>query len=532
MPDPVGLFAILLLPVAVILFMTRNFGRKIRHPHDLLLAGEGPRIARFFFRSLRSRYDLLFDAAIALVLAFALHDIGRTLTAPPQEGPPSSSRAVVMDCSRSMFAGAPGSRPIDAALDAISTRPSLAGAKLFALVFDIDSRTSRVQPWSALGIAGIPGRTISSSDVAARLLASSPLYSVDYGALSSLAAKGYGDITLITDLFPYEARGFKVLETGFAGRPLGLDGSGDAANQPLRTAREVDALAPEAWPASLRYDRTREKWLASFVETGRRTRFSLEAPDARTGAFSPIPSSSYAIEERGEGRRVAFSHTGPVRFVFADPEGGIPLVFDAVLPPTEIAAFAAGSFSELVRRALPYLALRPRPSLALVDRGREEEAKRAGASRIVTTALVGRASLLADPGLLGGRPLAEALVPGTDEAWGPESIANPDLPLAYDALVRSFQPPTFVENFPRRGPIVSSGGGAWLVSEGSSPLAVNPPPSEFFAPARGGLLELHEGAHKSIWAILLALLAAGKFVVWKLLSPEANKTAGGAARRT
>ncbi len=55
MPDPLGLFAILLVPVALILFMTRNFGRRLRHPHDLLVAGGGPRIARFLFRTIRTR---------------------------------------------------------------------------------------------------------------------------------------------------------------------------------------------------------------------------------------------------------------------------------------------------------------------------------------------------------------------------------------------------------------------------------------------------------------------------------------------
>jgi len=222
--------------------------------------------------------------------------------------------------------------------------------------------------------------------------------------------------------------------------------------------------------------------------------------------------------------------TGAVRFVFADPAGGIPSVFDAILAPSETAAFASGPFSELVLNALPYLVVRPRPALALVDAGREGDARRVGAEKMLSTALVERAPLLADPGVLGGRPLAEGSAAGVDFAWGPASLANPDLPLAYDAAIREAAAPPFRTAFRSGGKVRSAGGGAWLVAEGKNIVAVDAPISEYFEPAKSGVLELSRPPRLGLAAAILALLTIAKFAAWRLFSPARQEESHAAKR--
>lgn len=519
MPEFPILFSLLLVPVALLLFMTRNFGRKIRHPHDLVVERQGPRIARFLFRSLRSRYDLLFDLAIALVLTFALLDVGRGLATPADAAPAKGRRALVLDCSLSMFSGRPGARPIDAALAGIETRPGLADRDRFLLVFDPASRETRILPWSAILRDASLSSKSEREQAAARLLSGSPLFSVDYRALERLVTTGYRDIVLMTDSFPFEARGFAVVETGFAGPRRGLAQGGGLAGAPA-----VDDLAPEIWPSSLRYDRTRDAWTAVFVEAGRRTMLSIGLFDEAGGNFAPLSNTRYTIEDAREGRTVTLRTTGLARFVFADPEGGIPSTFTAVLAPPEIPAFASGGFSELILKALPYLVARPRPEIALVDADRRDDGRKAGAMTTFVTSLGKPAPYLADPGLLGARPLAAGFERGVDFVWGDASLANPDLPLAYDARVRSASTPPFATEFPATGGRpTSETGGAWLVATRSGTVAVDAPSSERFEPAKAGIVQLAIPPARTRWALFLALLALGKLAAWKFLSRRGRR---------
>ena len=264
MPDAAGLFALLLVPVALILFMTRNFGKRLRHPHDLLESSGSPRFARLFFRQLRSRYDLLFDALIALALSLALVDAGGPIAVVKDTSGKSS--VVVVDCSRSMFSGEPGFRPIDVALEALSLRSPLEAADRYALVFDPERNASVLLDWKTLA------RSLAVNDAAARraavdnVLSSIGLFSVDYGILKSLPAKGYRDITLLTDSFPMDRRGFKVIETGFAGprrnafttEEMNVDGeTGEGGTSRAISIATVDDEAPSIWPSGVRLDRTR-----------------------------------------------------------------------------------------------------------------------------------------------------------------------------------------------------------------------------------------------------------------------------------
>ena len=57
------------LPVLALLFLNLRLSRRLRYPHDLLAAEERRGLASFLFRNLRTYYDVLLDALIALVLA-------------------------------------------------------------------------------------------------------------------------------------------------------------------------------------------------------------------------------------------------------------------------------------------------------------------------------------------------------------------------------------------------------------------------------------------------------------------------------
>jgi len=511
MPEAASLFVMLLLPVALILFMTRNFGLRIRHPHDLLEGSGGPRFARLFFRQLRSRYDLLFDVAIALALSFALLDAGGPLGA-SKAAAGKGRAAVVVDSSRSMFAGEPGSRPIDIALEDISGNSRLAAADRYALVFDPVSRQSRLLDWKSLAkVSDVNGGEARRRAVD-NLLSSISLFSVDYGALESLPAEGYRDISLVTDSFPMEAEGFKVIETGFAGpssrqRPASAEGG--PASSPT-----VDEEAPCIWPSGLRIDRTRGAWLVGFSEGGRRTALSVDVFDPATGDFATLSPTRYAIEEGGGGRRLIMGDAGVYRFEFADPQGGIPTVFVASLGAIDIATRAEGDFSRLMEEALPYLVERPRPSILLVDGSTRYDGSTISTRRI-STRLTESAPYLADPLLLGGRPLAAGFGADADFEWAAPSLANGDLPLAYDAAIREAAPRPFATAFPKGGRIRAAGPGAWLAEANGEISAIDAPAGEYFEPAKSGSLALRIPPRSWLWAAILAVLAIAKYSVWR-----------------
>ncbi len=511
MPEAASLFAVLLLPVALILFMTRNFGLRLRHPHDLLERTGGPRFARLFFRQLRSRYDLLFDVAIALALSFALLDAGSPLGA-SRAAAAKGRAAVVIDCSRSMFAGAPGLRPIDAALEDISRSPQLASADHFALVFDPERRESRLLDWKSLArVSDLNGGEARRRAVD-NLLSSISLFSVDYRALESLPAEGYRDISLVTDSFPMEAEGFRVIETGFAGpssRPRPAPADGGPASSP-----GVDEESPSVWPSGLRIDRTRGAWLVGFSEGGRRTSLSVDLFDPAAGDFAALSPTRYAIEEGGGGRRVIIDDAGVYRFEFTDPEGGIPSVFVASLGGIEVAARAEGNFSRLMEEALPYLVERPRPSILLVD-GSTRDADATASTRRIGTILAESAPFVADPALLGGRPLAAGFGKDADFVWAAPSLANGDLPLAYDAAIREAAPRPFATAFPKGGRVRTAGPGAWIVEAGGETAAIDAPAGEYFEPAKSGSLALRIPPRSWLWAAILAVLAIAKYSVWR-----------------
>jgi len=528
MPSFPELLPLLLAPVALLLFMDFLRSRRISYPHDLVERSQRRGKASLFLKSFRSRYDVILDAAAAVLLALAI-----PATAPVPGGGSGGKPAVVVDCSRSMLAGARGSRPLDLALRRLLEDPGLAGAEAFALAFDPASMRTRLQPLSriaaaagkargeARAAAGIAGK--APPGAASALAASSgtagadaaleaadgleyvlPFFAVDYGALADLRRRGYGRVTLLTDELGGPAEGIDVVELGYA-------------------------VEFAAYPTAARRDEASDSWIAAFAEPGVRGAMTLYSCDERTGQPSLLPEKSYAIEDSSSGRLVRFAESGLYLASFKDPAGGPGAEFALRMGAREAGAAASGRFSERMASVIPFLELSRRPSLALVDSGSPPPPGKP--LSLVTTLLPEAGDLLLDPALAAGRPVAAGYAKGSDFALGPSSIANEDLPLAYDAALRELLPAPFAASPPALSRRPIRVGGAYLARTAGGLVPLNAPPGEFFAPRGEPKLSIPPPSPRRWpWALALAALAAAKLAIWLRLSGKRRRAAGAAAR--
>jgi hypothetical protein len=141
---------------------------------------------------------------------------------------------------------------------------------------------------------------------------------------------------------------------------------------------------------------------------------------------------------------------------------------------------------------------------------------------IVTALLPDDGILLLDPALSAGRPIAAGAAKGADFALGPSSLANEDLPLAYDSAIGNFGPPAFVTEVPRGARSLIAVGSSFLARTEDGLVPLIAPASEQFETRGGPPLILPPPApRRLVWALLLAALAAAKLAVWKRLSKKA-----------
>jgi len=519
MPELPALLALLLLPVALLLLMTRNLARRIRHPHDLLGLETRRGAAALLPRLFRLHYDLLFDAALALVVALAL------LEALPEGGPgreDRAPRALVVDCSRSMFAGVPGGRPIDRALARLKEdRPAEAGSGRWFLAFDAAAGRTRLFPWRKL--AG----DLEGEALVTRLEGELSLLDLDYSFLAELPGGGRGAL-LLTDSLRFDPVGFAALELGFEGPRRGMAGAGGAALE----GQPQGEGAPAAWPGAAGWDRNAGRYSASFVEGGRRGILTPRIFDKASASWLPLPATGYTVEETAGGRQVVLAGPGTYLFDFADPLGGLGPSLALRIGEAKRSVAAEGPFSKLMQRVFPLLEEGPRPRVVLLDYGSGPLAETRGADVTIMTRLAATEAaenLVCDPALSGGRPLAASPPPGMAGlgprtpllglSWGPAALANPDLPLVYDAVLLASLPPAFATLPPPGEKLVQAAGAALRLAEtdkGLLPLL--PSIGEFWEPAREGRLVLGPPRHRPTWAGLAALILALKYLVWRRLS--------------
>jgi hypothetical protein len=501
MPEAAVLLVILLLPVVALLFLNLRLSRKLRYPHFLLEEAGRKSPAAVLFRSLRTYYDLLFDAAIALVLAFAI----AAHSGPGTAG--GGRRAVVIDCSRSMLLGSPGRRPLDLALARLEKETELSGAEAFALAFDPAAGKTRLFPLRGL-LSGTTGQVAVS-----RLEGRFAFFSVDYRELQSLKGRGYGDPILLTDKLGFSPSGFEARESGFPESPL-----------PVGERERASGTGFAAWPTAAYYDREGGRQRVVFASSGLVSRVVLSAWDEKTGAFHDLGREAWRLEARPSGFALALAAPGLYRVAVSSAVGEADAVFGFRLENPIEAAAAYGPFSERMLAVFPLLEKAPRPRLILADSD-SAPPRPAEGSRLLETRLAPSSAFI-DPGLTGGRPILGASLSeaggGASLTLGPEALANEDLPLVFDAAILAGKAPAFLTAPPPGSRDLLLRDGLLLARDARGLLPLNPPSTEFFPPLPRGELRLEPGRPPAlVWFLLLAVLAAAKLYAWTRSSGKA-----------
>jgi hypothetical protein len=473
MPEPL-LF--LLVPVLALLFLNLRLSRKLRYPHDLLKAENRRGMASLLFRYFRTHYDVLLDGAIALALAFAM--------VPPKGARPA---AVVIDGSRSMVAGLRGDWPLEKALKRIHADPSLRGAEPFLLAFDSKAGGTQLVPittWLA---------DAHTEDSVRHLRDSFDFFAPDYGRLVELRQRGYGEITLLTDQLRVQPEGFRFIELG----------------------RAVNFAV---YPSGVRFDRASQTWLVTLAESGLDVPLAISVWDQAEERFLRLAPDRYRVEAGVAGRVVRFPAPGLYLLSLRGPYGLDDIDLPMVLAPRQVAATAAGSFSERMLSVFTDIDRAAPPAFVLADRG----AKAPPGKRTVTTAVIPEnAAYVLDPAAAGGALIAMGSAPGLDLVLGPSSLKNEDLVLAYAAILAQ-APPPFLTRTPSGTKQLLPVGTSYLAAPGL-PLIV--PPSAFFETRPGQRLVLPPpGSRRWPWALLLACLTAVKLAAWSSLSGKSLLT--------
>ncbi len=480
MPEFLSILPFLIAPVVALLFLNLRLSRKLRYPHHLLVHDARRASASFLLRSLRGYYDFFIDLAIAIILAAAIS----TALHPPF--PPSS--AVVLDCSRSMLAGATGSRPLDLALKSLLGTGTYKGSKAFALAFDPQAMRTRLVPLEKLTAGLDPARA------AIALTTELDFFSLDYAVLGELRERGFGRITLLTDSLPGGAEGLDLVETGFA---VGL----------------------AAYPTAVRYDRAADSWLVALAESGPREAIQVAEWNGAESAFFPARATRYAIEEGPGGRSLRFPSAGLYLLSIRGGNGEQGIDLPIRLPAKNPPVAASGPFSQLMLKAFPLVDTGKAPGILLEDLGSGPRGARAPEARIVTALLRTEAEGLLDPASTGGRPVAAGIAKGADLAIGPAGLANEDLVLAYDAAILGSADPPFATAVPPGTRSLLRVGSAYLALTRSGPFPLIAPPSESFEARGGPALVLPPPRQSRLpWALALALLCAAKLALWKRFS--------------
>lgn len=470
MPEALRLLPFLLVPVLALLFLNLRLSRRLRYPHDLLAAVERRGLASFLFRNLRTYYDVLLDALIAVVLAFALF--------PPRTQRPA---AVVIDGSRAMLAGFADQRPILKAMKLIQGDAGLKGAEPFLLAFDPKTSATELIP------LGSYLKGLDAEEAIRRLRGDFRFAAPDYAALGELPRRGYGDITLLTDQLRVQPAGFRAIELGFA----------------------VDFAV---YPTAVRFDRAAESWLVALAESGPRASLTISRWDPKARAFSRLAVDRYAVEDGAAGRLVRFSALGLYLLSFRGPYGLDDVDLPLRLPARMLPVAAAGPFSERMLSVFPDVERSGAPALVLRD---QTATGPAGVTRLTTALVPGAEHHVLDPARTGGSLIAVGSLPEVDLALGPAARANEDLVLAYEYRL-SARPEPFVHTPPPGAEETWPAGTAHLTRKGDEVVPVIPPASQFFERRPERVLVLPPPtAMRWPWVLLLGALAGLKLGLWK-----------------
>lgn len=467
---------LLLLPVALLLLAGLRLRRKAVFPHGSFPSAR-PRASEVLLRNLRLRYDLLLDVLAAAVVALALSG----------QAPAGPGRvAVVLDGSRSMLRGEPGSRAVDAAVRALYERNDLAEARVFLLDFDPARGAYRLRDFSR------QRREDDPEAFAARIAREAEALGADWSVLGELRNKGYSRIVAVTDSLPGDPVGFEALETGFV-------------------------EAPYVYPVSAGYEESTKSWALRLAVEGEPSGLIVHRWEDGSGAFVRLSPDSLDLSEGPYGWTLRFPRPGLV-VVSAGGEA-----FPVLLPPRPARPSGVGSFSGAMASVFSFLPEREGEGFALLDAGQP----RRGAS-LVTSPGEGDTPLIADPSETYGGfvPLAvpEPRSGGIDFALGSGGLDLPDLPLVYWGRIQSSTPPPYTSQPGRTGSRWKpQGTGYWRIGR-TGPEALLPPIAEYAAPPRLGSLRIPDRMPRR-WpfAAILAAIYALKLALRRLFSTAPSR---------
>lgn len=485
MADFTARLFLLLLPVALLLLAGLRLRRRAVFPHGYFLSARS-RASEVLLRSLRLRYDLILDALAAILVALALSGW-------PSPGP--GRTAVVLDGSRSMLRGEPGSRAVDRAVRALYERQDLAEARVFLLDFDPARGGYRLRDVTR------HRREEGPEGLADRVAREAEALGTDWGILATLRDRGYGRIVAFTDSLPGDPVGFEAVETGF---------------------QEL----PYAYPASAGYEEATGSWALRLAVEGEPSGLIVHRWDERSGTFVRLAPDSLDLAE------------GPSGWILRFPRPGLVVVavggesFPVLLPPRPARPSGSGTFSRAMASVFAFLPDRPGEGLEFHDSG----LPRRGGS-VVTAPGNADTPLIADPSQAYGGlvPLAEpdARAGRADIALGRGSLDSPDLPLLYWNRLQSSLPAPYFS-----GPEGSGtgwkpqGSGYWRLGR-AGPEALLPPVGEYAGAIRYGSLRIPHRDYRR-WPITAALAAvfALKLALKRYYSGASEKKVTGPAGRS
>lgn len=497
MPEFAVRLALLLSPVAALLFAGLLRRQRLRYPHTLFLGRDGRTAGLLLFRRLRLFYDAALDAALALVIAAALGG---------WPGPRELPAAFVIDWSRSMAEGFPGSRAVDQAIRVLRADPRAGGASWFLLRQEPLSGKPVVEDvTTAIAGGGDPASLV------AVLRATRPMLGADPSALAPLARRARRAIVLASDSVGYEAVGFE---------PLSLPRPAIRAALPARVSRDHEAGG----------------WTAYLAARGGARELVILEPGPEGAAPRALGPERAAVEAVDGGWKVRLSRPGAYLAMAEDAT----LPFVAAEGPGRPSG--EGVFSAAMAGLFAFLPDLGGKGGVFTDSSPGDRARGAavpgggvGGARLVASALAPASETrirLADPASTRGRLLALGVpepAPGptaTVFVLTPRSLENSSLPLAYwTALEREA---ALREGSFEVAKTVSAGDGLFAYGSDGQVRAVAPPVAEYEAATPGSRVVLPDPeARRWIPAALLALLALAKLVLARTFAGTAGTRGAG-----
>jgi len=420
---------LLLIPVVLLLFIALRMRKKIVYPHGLILLDKKDKPTDFLMRLMRLYGDLVFDALLAVSIAFFLAGY-------PQIRQKNS--AVIVDSSLSMTRGFAGARGIDLACREIFNNKEFSSSDFYLLEFDGPSKITR------LFLANKLKKDYSSQlSLVKELEKRNQFHSIDYSAVSRLLGKHYKNIALLTDNENLTIDGIEI--------------------KLLETAR-----IELSYPAQSFYDSIAGESIIHFYSKDSSRLEQVLYMDGTYGFVPPKPGS-FRIEKTPSGFTLRIKDPG----IWALQENGGILPFNAPGPgnPAKAEGNLAAKISKIIAPNSP-ASLPGRPQLTISE-------KKTGRSRnLLRITIAETETCVFDPAKTLGTLVASGYTKSADITLTPAAFASADSSLAFlTELHRTNQQP--YASTAKTDSLTRSGDG-YIAVKKSGIFALAAGPEEYF----------------------------------------------------